>query len=228
MNSVPTRYRQTPDELLERRVREVLRPGLAVLDVGSGRSPAVLADDRPQLAEYVGLDLSRAELDRAPARSYDAVVVGDAIERRPELEERFDLVVSRQVLEHVWPLDRALSNLHGYLRPGGALLASLSGRRSVNAALNRLLPAPVASFMLERLLGRDPETVFPAHYDRCDECSLRAFLASWSEAEVTPLYLGAAYFNFARPLRALYLRYEDWALRSRHDLATHYVVEARR
>lgn len=47
--------------------------------------------------------------------------------------------------------------------------------------------------------------------------------------DITPRFLGARYLRFARPLQRAYLVYEDWAARhDRGDLATHYLVVARR
>jgi hypothetical protein len=43
-----------------------------------------------------------------------------------------------------------------------------------------------------------------------------------------PLYRGAVYFRFSRPLLKAYLGYENWAAQGNHrDLATHYLIEAR-
>jgi hypothetical protein len=77
--------------------------------------------------------------------------------------------------------------------------------------------------------GRDPESVFPAYYDSCYATGLAEVMKPWSEVEVTPLFQGGAYFNFALPLRSVYFKYENWACRSSHtNLATHYRIVALR
>jgi hypothetical protein len=82
---------------------------------------------------------------------------------------------------------------------------------------------------MRHLLRRDPESVFPAHYDRCYASALAPLLAGWSESDVRPLFQGGAYLNFALPLRDAYFAYESWACRTgRANLATHYLVVARR
>lgn len=229
LERVPPRYEVHPARQFEDAIRPYLRPGIAVLDVGAGVRPAIAPESRPPACRYVGLDVSEAELARTPAGSYTDAVVADVVDRRRELEDEFDLVVSWQVLEHVTNLERALRNIHAYLREGGALVAMLSGRFSMFAMLNRAIPHRPAGRILRALTGRSAETVFPARYDRCYHSALTQLLRPWSRTQVRPIYQGGAYFNFSRPLRAAYFRYEDWTVRSgRRNLATHYLVVAER
>jgi SAM-dependent methyltransferase len=227
--ALPARYGAEWRGEFERRVAPLLRPGVRILDVGSGRRPAIPSAQRPPGCLYVGLDISLDELRSAPAGSYDQMRPGDVAELRPELEGRFDLAVSWQVLEHVKPLDAALENIRRYLVPGGVLVALLSGKFSLFAMLNQAVPHSVAVWAMRRLLGRDPRTVFPAHYDRCWHDALRRMTTKWSEVEIRSRFAGAGYFAFLPPLQRLYLVYENWAARRGHrNLATHYLIRARR
>lgn len=213
----------------EDRVRERLRPGVRILDVGSGRRPAIPREVRPPDSFYCGLDLSLDELRAAPPASYDRVVAADIVEYQPQLRESFDLVVSWQVLEHVRPLDVAFENMRRYLVPDGVCLVHLSGSFSVFGLLNRVIPHRVGVFAMKHLLGREPETVFPAHYDKCWYGALSKITSSWQEAEVIPRYRGSGYFRFLGVLERAYLVYEDWAsTRNHRNLATHYLIESRR
>jgi SAM-dependent methyltransferase len=206
-----------------------LQPGACILDVGAGRRPTISADERPEGAHYVGLDASETELAAAPPGSYDETVVADAQTLIPGLAGRFDLIVSWQVLEHVRDLQAVASAFHEYAREGGVVVACFSGRNAVFAIGNRLLPNGVGNRLVARLMRRDRETVFPAYYDRCDARGLRAAFSDWDSLEIIPLWRGADYFNRLRPLRGPYLRYEDWAVgRGLEDLATHYVIAARK
>lgn len=57
------------------------------------------------------------------------LIVGDATERRPEWDGRFDLVTANDVLEHVEDMDTFLANVAQSLRPGGhAFLEVPNGR----------------------------------------------------------------------------------------------------
>ncbi len=199
------------------------------MDVGGGRKPVIPRPDLPAGARYIGIDVSGEELAAAELGSYDEVVVSDVTDRLPDLEGCADLVVSWQVLEHVASLDAAISNIHAYLRPGGLLVAQLSGGRSAFALINRAIPHALAKAAMKRLLGRNPATVFPAPYDRCTYSGLSETLARWSDVRIVPRYRGAVYFDFLEPLQAAYLRFEDLLVRGHHrDLATHYLVIARR
>jgi len=206
-----------------------LRPDSVVIDVGGGRSPAIPRSDLPPGAMYIGLDLSGRELMAAPPGSYDRIVVSDVTRFQPELRGCADLVVSFQVLEHVAPLEDAISNIRSYLRPGGLFVAQLSGGKSAFALVNRAIPHRLARMMLEQLLQRDPDTVFPAAYDRCTYTALARMLEGWSGFRIVPRYIGAGYFSFLPALQTLYIRIEDLIVQGHHkDLATHYLVVARR
>lgn len=206
-----------------------LKPGARVLDVGSGRRPALPLHQRPDGITYVGLDLSPRELEAAPPGSYDAVVVSDVCTRVPELEGRFDLIVTWQVLEHVDSLERALANLRLYLTQGGHAVALFSGRYSAFGTANLLLPRRLGARLVARIMKRDPQTVFPAYYDRCHRTGLEHLLESWSQVRVISAWNGATYFNFFRPLQACYVFYEEWtAVAGRDNLATHYYLQLRK
>lgn len=208
---------------------EVLRPGVVVLDVGGGRRPALARSQLPAGARYIGLDLSQSELEAAPPGSYDEAIEGDITEHNPALRSSVDLAVSWQVLEHVAPMRLALANVHSYLRPGGRLVAQVSGGHALFALLNRAIPHRLAAAGMKHLLGRDPKTVFPAQYDDCTHTALTRLLTDWSQVRIVPRFAGATYFGFIRPLQWAYLKAEDSIARRGHpNLATHYLIIADR
>lgn len=211
------------------RAAQSLHPGMQILDVGSGRRPTLGPELRPDGVEYAGLDISSEELGAAPPGAYNRAIVGDVTQQIPGLEDRFDLIVSWQVLEHVASLESALANLRSYLHPGGRLVAQLSGSFALFAFAARLMPHPLRASVMTHLIGADPGTKFPTHYDHCYYSALERLLSPWSAYEIVPRYNGAVYFSFCRPLESAYLAYEDWACRSRRrNLATHYIVVAQK
>ena len=223
----PARYRDPWLEPFERRCLEGLAPGARILDVGGGARPSLARADRPPGSVYVALDTSAEQIRKAGPGAYDEVHLASATERLPQLVGQFDLVVSWQALEHVRPLDRVLENVHAYLRPGGRFVALVSGTFAAFAVAGRLVPHSVATRAMSRLLGRQPETVFPAHYDHCWHGALTTLLRPWARAEVVPLFRGGGYFSFSPPLARAYLAYESWAERGAHaNLATHYLIDA--
>lgn len=204
-----------------------LGKGITILDVGSGRTPAIPVGQRPEGCRYIGLDISAEELALAPVDSYDERFVRDLRVHDPKLDEHIDLAISWQVLEHINPLGDAMANVHAYLKPGGHFVALLSGRNAHFALINRIIPEKLGVPAMKHLLHRRPDSVFRAHYDNCTYSGLSALLREWNDIDIVPLYRGVGYFRFSEALSKMYLIYEDWAVRSnKKDLATHYIVVA--
>ena len=226
---LPPRYAEDWFAPFQRAIEPALAPDVRILDVGSGRRPTLPPWQRPANCHYAGLDVARAELDAAPAGSYNEIIVGDITASQAVLMERFDLIVSWQVLEHVKPLDVALANLRSYLVPGGLMVAQLSGAFAAFALAARVVPFRLSRAAMVLLLDVDAEEKFPTHYDRCWYAALDRMLAQWSEHSILPRYKGGRYFRFARPAERAYLAYENQiAQRDWRNLATHYVISARR
>lgn len=209
-------------------LRPLLRPGLTVLDVGSGWHPAIPPSARPAGCTYVGLDISARELERA-GEVYDELIVADITSIDTAPVARFDLVLSRFLLEHVAPIDAALESMRLALKPGGHLVSLVPGRFAPFAVANQIIPAAATRRLLKRTAYRDPTLLFPAIYDRCWQSALVELLAGWSSARVEPLYTSAYYLRFSRLFQSMYLGVEEMLIRlGRPNLASHYVVTATR
>lgn len=228
---LPERYSIPWHKPFDDPIFERLDEGMSVLDIGSGRHPAIKPEDRPTNVRYVGLDLSEDELIAAGPGAYSETIAADATTIRPELVGQFDLVISWQVLEHVMDLEQTIRNIRFYLKPGGLFVALFSGSWSAFGVINRILPNRIGSKIVDRTMKRTENNVpvFPAHYDRCSAKELAPIFATWTESEITPLYNGAGYFRFLPILEKAYLKYED-AIEERGaaNLATHYLVVAER
>jgi SAM-dependent methyltransferase len=225
---LPERYAGQMQEVFFDRARPLLVPDVAVLDVGAGRYPTIAPADRPPGCRYVGLDIEAKEIEAAGPHAYDESVVGD-ITVPLNRDEEFDLVLSWQVLEHVSPLADAFENLRRSLRPGGALIAQLTGSNAAFAVFGRMIPHRAKLWIATRVLGHREEEKFPIRYDRSSRRALERLLEPWSTADIVSFYRGAPYFKFSRPLMRAYLAYESTLeRRGASNLATHYLVVAER
>jgi len=224
---LPPRYLEPWSAQFDACIQPLLVPGVRILDAGAGRKPTIPPELRPRDCYYVGVDISAEELERAGPDAYDDAAVSDVTKLVRGYVEDFDLVISWQVLEHVKPLEDAIANFHSYLRPGGTLVAEMSGTFSAFGLANRVIPNNIGRWLAPKLAGREEGSVFPAHYHHCYASAFDRMAEGWTEWHTIPRYLGAFYFGFARPLQAAYVGYEQWALNSgRRNLATHYVVNA--
>lgn len=210
------------------RIESALRPGLRILDVGAGARPMLSPYDRPEGCTYVGFDVAADELLKAPEGSYDEIVVGDVCRLEPDLVGQFDLVLSWLTMEHVKPVPDALYNLSRYQRPGSRFLGYLAGSFSAHAVLNRVVPQRMAKYALRKAMGREPDSVFRAHYDRCWHSALTPIAdRAWSQAEIVPVFTGGFYFDFSPFVLAPFLAYEEWAYTGGHrNLAAYYIIDA--
>ena len=125
---------QTPGVVARRRVigdKIALKRGERVVDIGSG--PGFLVKEMAEAVgpsgSVLGIDVSDAMLTMAQSRcselDWAAFKQGDALDL-PAEDQDFDVAVSVQVYEYIQDVDRALSEMHRVLRPGGrALVVSL-------------------------------------------------------------------------------------------------------
>ena len=130
-----------------------------VLDIGCG--PAIMEETLLDYgAEVWGIDASaqmvaygQARLKSHPRSSRFQLAVGDT-QQLEFADGYFDSVLSMGVLEYVQPYDRALSEIHRVLRPGGVAVLTLPSR----VALYHLAREAAESMrgVAKILLGRAP------------------------------------------------------------------------
>ncbi len=144
--------------------------GRDILDAGCG-----IATDGARFARagarYTGLDQSGTALDLAARRfeleELEGTFVQGSVSDLPFPDKSFDLVYSHGVVHHVPDTDteKAISEFHRVLRPGGTALVMVYHRHSLNYRLNimvvrRALAAvlliPGADRLVARLTGEDP------------------------------------------------------------------------
>jgi phosphoethanolamine N-methyltransferase len=125
-NYISTGGPETTDYLCAK-LGDKLRPGLRVLDVGSGIGGAAFHLAKAHGASVVGIDLSPEMVDIALERAREAGV-GDSVTfilgdiMTTDLDGRFDVIWSRDALMHVADKPALFSRLYELTAPGGRLV----------------------------------------------------------------------------------------------------------
>jgi SAM-dependent methyltransferase len=202
-----------------------------VCEIGGGRDPlfSVEAAARNGIALTVN-DIDAGELALTPPGLATARfdIAGDLSE--PDIARGgYDLMVSRMVFEHVHDVERAWTNIHALLAPGGVALAFFPTLWAPVFALNHILPEKASRAIVHALFparrddGGDPK--FPAFYDQCrsSRATLEPMLnrAGFRDVHIQRFW-GHGYFDRMPGLRQVDHAFNALAARIGWDLVTTY------
>jgi SAM-dependent methyltransferase len=206
-----------------------------VLEIGGGRGPLFT----PEEAKANGFSLTVNDID-----AHELSLAPDDFEKArfdiagalpQEFEGRFDLIISKMVLEHVRDAPLAWANMRALLAPGGVALGFHPTLFASPFLINWLMPERLTAAMLRRVFpnrhqGDYPK--FPARYELCraNQEAIEPALqrAGFSQILVAPFW-GHRYYRHFPVIRDLVSLVEriaearDWRL-----LATYAYTIARR
>lgn len=202
-----------------------------VCEIGGGRDPLFSADEaRRHGIDLIVNDIDAGELALTPAGLETARfdIAGDLSE--PDVARGgYDLMVSRMVFEHVHDVERAWTNIHDLLAPGGVALAFFPTLWAPVFALNHILPEKASRAIVHALFparrdgGGDPK--FPAFYDWCrgSPAQLTPMLnrAGFSDVHIQRFW-GHGYFDRMPGLRQVDHAFNALAAKIGWDLVTTY------
>jgi SAM-dependent methyltransferase len=114
------------------------------------------------MSELVGVDIDGAACQNNDG--LDSVVVADLCRRLPFPDDRFDLVYSNFVIEHLESPDVAFAEWRRLLKPGGGLILLTSNRASPPLALSALIPDRARIALKRAGAGVAEEDVIPTRY----------------------------------------------------------------
>ena len=153
-------------------VAALVRPHHVVLDFGAGRGGyysdepvryrRLLQDFRGRVAHVDGCDIDEAVLENP---TLDAAKVFAPGQPLPYEDERFDIVVSRYVFEHIENPAWAANELLRVTKPGGWICALTPNKWGYVAIAAKLVPKGLYKQLLHRVQPhRREEDVFPTVY----------------------------------------------------------------
>jgi 2-polyprenyl-3-methyl-5-hydroxy-6-metoxy-1,4-benzoquinol methylase len=155
------------------RILAVLTPQARVLDIGAGRGATPHMHFKGMAAEVAGVDVDDAvlknpQLDRA-VHSPDGAL--SAFE-----DSYFDLVISKDVLEHLVDPATYFREVRRVLKPGGLFMGKTPSGSHYVTIIARLTPLSFHK-AFNRMRGREVEDTFPTMY----RANSRGALARWAK-----------------------------------------------
>lgn len=148
----------------------------AICDIGGGRTPLLRPREVAERGlDYTLLDVSATELALAPP-GHNRLQMDVCASVDPANVERFDLVFSKFVAEHVPDAEAMHRNILAMLRPGGQAFHLFPTLYHPAFVLNRLLPHGLMDRFRDLLAG-ESYPKFPALYSWCHGPSPRRIAA---------------------------------------------------
>ncbi len=95
-----------------------ISPDTAILEVGCSGGPLLLKLAEMGCTDLTGIDVSDAAIELSHKRGFENTSVMDGANLTFD-DQRFDLLIASDVLEHIEDHERALAEWYRVLRPGG-------------------------------------------------------------------------------------------------------------
>lgn len=208
---LPARFRVDGNrDFLTKFAPRWIRPGIEVVDVGGGKNPYLSAGTKADLGiRVIGVDISEAELVKAPPGTYDEIACADITRYRGQGSA--DVCICQAVLEHVRDTSAAFAAISSTLKPGGIALIFVPSRNAAFARLNLLLPQRLKQRLLYGIFPNAQRNQgFQSFYDRCTPRDFERMASDVGLSVVdSRYYFTSSYFSFFVPL---YVVWRFWVL----------------
>jgi SAM-dependent methyltransferase len=155
----PHFQRNWDDQLFRERILAHMRPASAVLDLGAGAGIVDQMNFRGCAASICGVDLDPRVVNN-PMLDEGRIANADGI---PYESNRFDVVFSDNVLEHLEEPLSVFREVARVLKPGGVFLFKTPNKWHYMPTIARLTPHGFHQYV-NRLRGRAEADTFPTRY----------------------------------------------------------------
>lgn len=157
-------YKKIENRWDDRAFREVilknLRPDFTILDIGAGRGRIKEMDFKNLAKEVYGVDPDERVADN-PLLHKGFVGLGDYM---PFFEdEKFDLIFSDNVFEHVEKPEKLFNEVNRVLKPCGVFINKTPNRWHYMPIIASITPTSFHKF-INKIRGRDESDTFPTYY----------------------------------------------------------------
>lgn len=125
-------YWQSLEAVTLKQIVSILKPGNKILDVGVGLGR--LLSQIELNVEKFGVDISKSYLSEAKDKGINVCL--SKIEELPYHDNLFDVIVTTDVLEHVFDLNQCVKEIKRVLKPDGYLIVRVPYKEDLSAYIN--------------------------------------------------------------------------------------------
>lgn len=198
-----------PYKLLEESLGKNVRSGMTVLEHGCGRGAPILST-----LIQTGADLHGIDLEEFTAEIPGLTLTKGDISSLDYPAEKFDLVFSRSVMEHVADPLAAYQETYRVLKPGGKWIFLTPNMWDYVSVIARIVPNKFHGTLVNHTEGREEHDVFPTVYGSNSFSQVNRLAKSTGFEVLDFQYLGQhpAYLKFNPVLYFLGSLYEKTIL----------------
>ena len=129
--------------------------GIRICEIGPSGQPSI----KSSIIKAKGLDYTIIDIETTYWEEYNPEVEKFNIDLQRDfdssLENKFDLVISQMVLEHIEDSKSFHEGIFNLLKRGGSAIHLYANPYSIPAIVNGILPESIGSFILSKIKNRD-------------------------------------------------------------------------
>lgn len=185
--------------------KQTIKPYMSILEAGCGKK-SVINECNLKAQKCVGLDLKVNDLKQNEC--LDFKILGN-LENLPFKTERFDLIICRNVVEHLQRPQKVFEEFERVLKTQGKLLVRTPNIYNPMMVLSAILPLNMRTLLKRKIFHDTEGDTYPTYY-RCN--SRRRLVKALAKASLDPNFIAfdglMAYFAFSRLILTLVVLFE--------------------